>query len=241
MEKAQYVVVEVISFYRVTMPYCNVCYNKATIVVPTSNCKHGPSTCAHCISTSLSINLNGGSLAICSDITKIPCCGASSCKSHFEETDLKKYLAKNQMKKWYDLAFQVFAKQQPDFRWCSKPSCGSGQIVDGGEESNSFFRCYKCSTLTCVRHRIKMHIGITCSEYDMTGTDHSLSMDEISKSSKPCPRCGEAVNKSDGCDHMTCLCGYEFCYGCLADWKKIINRDNSFHNPGCEWYFSGAE
>mmetsp|Transcript_39516 Transcript_39516/g.85222 ORF Transcript_39516/g.85222 Transcript_39516/m.85222 type:complete len:355 (+) Transcript_39516:38-1102(+) len=29
-----------------------------------------------------------------------------------------------------------------------------------------------------------------------------------------CPGCGSRVQKVDGCDHMTCLCGCEFCFEC---------------------------
>ena len=29
-----------------------------------------------------------------------------------------------------------------------------------------------------------------------------------------CNRCKFIVEKSQGCDHMTCRCGYEFCYIC---------------------------
>ena len=220
---------------------CNICYEKKEVLVPTSTCSHDAGTCMSCIQESLKMNMNGGSLAICSDITKIPCCGGFNCKEHFEEKDLRNYLDKQQMAKWNDLAFQAFAKKQDDFRWCSEPSCGSGQFVDGGLESNTFFKCHKCRKMTCVRHRIPMHVGISCFEYDMIGTDYSRTMDEIAKSSKPCPACGEAVLKSDGCDHMTCLCGYQFCYRCLADWKLIITNDNSYHNPGCEWYFVNDE
>lgn len=31
---------------------------------------------------------------------------------------------------------------------------------------------------------------------------------------KRCVRCQFWVQKNDGCDHMTCRCGYEFCYIC---------------------------
>ena len=29
-----------------------------------------------------------------------------------------------------------------------------------------------------------------------------------------CPGCGIRTNKTEGCDHITCLCGYQFCYRC---------------------------
>merc|ERR1711964_440159 len=34
-----------------------------------------------------------------------------------------------------------------------------------------------------------------------------------------CRRCGNGVQKSEACDHMTCKCGHGFCYLCGEDWK----------------------
>ena len=34
-----------------------------------------------------------------------------------------------------------------------------------------------------------------------------------------CPHCGHGVEKRDGCDHMTCRCGADFCWLCGADYN----------------------
>ncbi len=31
---------------------------------------------------------------------------------------------------------------------------------------------------------------------------------------KPCPKCGEGLEKSVACNHMTCTCKTHFCYIC---------------------------
>jgi IBR domain, a half RING-finger domain len=41
----------------------------------------------------------------------------------------------------------------------------------------------------------------------------------VAKVSKPCPHCHSPVEKRGGCKHITCRCGYQFCYGCLAPWN----------------------
>ena len=37
---------------------------------------------------------------------------------------------------------------------------------------------------------------------------------------KRCTQCKFIVVKNDGCDHMTCRCGYEFCYVCGGKYQR---------------------
>jgi len=36
-----------------------------------------------------------------------------------------------------------------------------------------------------------------------------------------CPQCKEGVEKSEGCLHMKCRCGFEFCYDCCAPFEGV--------------------
>ena len=36
---------------------------------------------------------------------------------------------------------------------------------------------------------------------------------------KNCPNCKKIVERTSGCHHMTCVCGYEFCYLCEREYK----------------------
>jgi len=55
---------------------------------------------------------------------------------------------------------------------------------------------------------------------------------------KRCPSCGNACIKEDGdsCDHMTCLCGKEFCWTCLADRDVILHHGNHYHKRHCRFF-----
>lgn len=37
---------------------------------------------------------------------------------------------------------------------------------------------------------------------------------------RKCPKCVHWIEKSSGCNHMTCKCGYEFCYSCGKSYGK---------------------
>ncbi len=47
---------------------------------------------------------------------------------------------------------------------------------------------------------------------------------------KLCPKCQLIIEKWMGCNHMTCKCGYQFCWNCLNSWsnhtkcKKIVKN-----------------
>ena len=36
-----------------------------------------------------------------------------------------------------------------------------------------------------------------------------------------CRKCGQGVERSEGCHHMTCICGHEYCNKCGADFKGV--------------------
>ena len=48
----------------------------------------------------------------------------------------------------------------------------------------------------------------------MAEEDESVNQWATSVGAKRCTRCKYWVHKNEGCDHMTCRCGYQFCYVC---------------------------
>jgi IBR domain, a half RING-finger domain len=68
------------------------------------------------------------------------------------------------------------------------------------------------SKLSIARQLISERMAFLASESDEKGAR------AVAKMSKPCPHCHSPVEKRGGCKHITCRCGYQFCYGCLARW-----------------------
>jgi Zinc finger, C3HC4 type (RING finger) len=78
---------------------------------------------------------------------------------------------------------------------------------------------------------------------DTSNTLDELTLHWLQANAKACPGCGNYIEKNHGCNHMTCLCGVRFCYGCgwagrccvciPTDWDDLP-WNNSHHIPQ-EW------
>ncbi len=53
---------------------------------------------------------------------------------------------------------------------------------------------------------------------------------------RSCEKCGHVGALPEACNHITCCCGYQFCFLCLAPHLQYVNHDLSYHRPGCDFY-----
>ncbi|RPA83188.1 hypothetical protein BJ508DRAFT_207407 [Ascobolus immersus RN42] len=76
-------------------------------------------------------------------------------------------------------------------------------------------KCIKCKEATCI------HCGKDVHEGDCPEDEGMQKLLELSKQEKwtRCSKCKRFVEKVVGCDHITCPCGYQFCYLCGALWE----------------------
>eukprot|EP00981_Chlorochromonas_danica_P013636 scaffold6591_cov328-Ochromonas_danica.AAC.10 len=94
--------------------------------------------------------------------------------------------------------------------------------------SNGHVFCLQCNEVA--------HTPCSCSDYlrwaqlvaqeiKTTQIQEASNSDEIANAlwvaanTKRCPRCGTAIEKDEGCNHMSCRkCRKEFCWICMQDW-----------------------
>lgn len=75
--------------------------------------------------------------------------------------------------------------------------------------------CPVCYQGTCPKCRGNAHEG-TCV-YEVSDHDDWADMERDGVVN--CPRCSAMVTIIDGCNHLTCRCGAEFCYLCGKTWR----------------------
>ena len=99
--------------------------------------------------------------------------------------------------------------------YCANVACGSF-IPPTNYHGPDLARCDQCHRETCRHCRTRDHAGRGCTSD--TATDQVRALAAI-VGWKTCPNCQNMVERADGCLHMSCRCGAEFCYRCGGLWS----------------------
>jgi len=116
--------------------------------------------------------------------------------------------------------------------YCPNKKCkgSEGITLDEkkGESTGMICPFEKCGKTWCTACRINpYHDGYTCSQAKRFKMLKNPSDSElyIIKTTQTCPKCNQAIEKSDGgCDHMKCICGTYFCYVCKEKLDSKYNK-----------------
>ncbi|KAF7510716.1 hypothetical protein GJ744_006082 [Endocarpon pusillum] len=100
--------------------------------------------------------------------------------------------------------------------YCANPRCS---VFLGQREKGAHLdACLECGTSTCLScgNMEPLHDHDECPS-ETTRVSHQ----ELINSGKlqQCPGCPEVVELREACNHITCLCGTEFCFSCGQFWR----------------------
>eukprot|EP00252_Welwitschia_mirabilis_P013579 TRINITY_DN2986_c0_g1_i1.p1 TRINITY_DN2986_c0_g1~~TRINITY_DN2986_c0_g1_i1.p1 ORF type:complete len:220 (-),score=28.76 TRINITY_DN2986_c0_g1_i1:183-842(-) len=86
--------------------------------------------------------------------------------------------------------------------------------------------CPECHRLFCAECAVPWHSSMTCEEYQSLPADERNSDDVTlhrlaqNRRWRRCQECRRMIELTQGCFHMTCWCGHEFCYACGAEYRN---------------------
>ena len=110
-----------------------------------------------------------------------------------------------------------------EYSSCPTPGCEYMFFFHPGEHN---FLCPLCHKNYCLNCKDDWHSGMTCQQYkdsrDVNKLDNQFFEFVKGAKFKMCPKCKYWVEKNQGCNHMRCRCGADFCYLCgdFMDMKK---------------------
>ncbi|KAH7393088.1 hypothetical protein BKA66DRAFT_320879 [Pyrenochaeta sp. MPI-SDFR-AT-0127] len=108
----------------------------------------------------------------------------------------------------------------PNPTYCANAACAAF-IPPANYFGPDSARCDNCNTDTCRHCRTMGHVGRGCTTDQATEQVRALA---AVVGWKTCPACTTMVERRDGCLHMTCRCGAEFCYRCGGYWQVCRSR-----------------
>ncbi|OKL63336.1 hypothetical protein UA08_02115 [Talaromyces atroroseus] len=105
--------------------------------------------------------------------------------------------------------------------YCPSKDCGEwikpSQIFKHRDTGRKYGQCSRCKTKVCCMCRGKWH----GNKKECPKDESVQKLEEMAQQQgwKRCYDCSSLVELKEGCNHMTCRCGAQFCMVCGAKWK----------------------
>ena len=209
---------------------CKICYSNVRPAECVVSCKHNHQWCRECLAGYLSSKIAENSLSVlCPDIDGPRRCTEVMSEELILDVCEEETLVK--FRRWRAIASNPHLRECPGLTE-SGEVCGHSQA---GKPRKPQMTCEKCGYVYCYHHA-NAHPGVSCKAYEKAQRRaESESLWLINQCSKPCPKCGIATQKSDGCNHMTCReCEQDWCWICGRKTGKHGGNHYAPFNPfGC--------
>lgn len=105
-------------------------------------------------------------------------------------------------------------------RFCPTPNCESIVDLSGFSHKQTKINCGVCKLEFCKVCNFPWHEGQDCEQVLKQEFGEFVESKYVNK----CPKCSTRVEKSAGCQHMTCgLCRYEWCWVCGMSYNSLVH------------------
>ncbi|XP_019198322.1 PREDICTED: E3 ubiquitin-protein ligase RNF144A-like [Ipomoea nil] len=200
---------------------CEICMDTKTeneMFRRCDSCTH--SYCSACIgrhvAAKIQENVSGG--VKCPDV---------SCKGIIEPQHCRSIIPRQVLDRWESAVCESMILASQKF-YCPYKDC-SAMMVDDGGETVTASECPNCRRLFCAQCKVAWHAGKDCREFQSLNIEDSergiedVMLMELAEENqwRRCPRCSIYVERRDGCLHISCRCGQEFCYRCGAIYSLV--------------------
>ncbi|CAD8143786.1 unnamed protein product [Paramecium octaurelia] len=134
-------------------------------------------------------------------------CPNLQCREEILRDDLESIVSNQVMDRIEKIAFNQYLLQNPNVFQCPTENCKGIYEIEGPIQV-----CMICQNLFCTRCRRLYHEGV-CGEQSFINAAQEARY-------RQCSQCQRWIEKTAGCNHITCKCGFQFCYLCGAVWVR---------------------
>lgn len=199
---------------------CSLCCDdKPPSMLLTLRCSH--KFCSQCLKTYANDKVEAGQVPIR--------CPEMRCNYLLSKSECKKFLPVVS----YDVlekAIEECNLLSSDKIYCPYQNClallDPREAISSDESNECCIECPVCQRSICVNCGVPWHNSLSCGEYQDLPLDerdssdltlHCLAQD---RGWRRCQLCRRMIELAQGCYHMTCWCGHEFCYSCGAEYRE---------------------
>ncbi|XP_062323102.1 probable E3 ubiquitin-protein ligase RNF217 [Osmerus eperlanus] len=196
---------------------CRICLDDKHIK-PLHCCKKA--VCEECLKRYISSQVRVGRADIICPITE--------CSGFLEESVVVSHLANEEVAKYH--YFLELGRLDASTKPC--PQCSlftslktrSLQTPSRAEHKYKV-QCSKCHFVWCFKCHAPWHQGLKCRDYrrgDKLLRTWASVVEHGQRNAQKCPRCKIHIQRTEGCDHMTCTqCNTNFCYRCGEKYRHL--------------------
>ncbi|OAG44198.1 hypothetical protein AYO21_01655 [Fonsecaea monophora] len=192
---------------------CPICFCEAENPVQTS-CKH--TYCLECFEDSCK-----SAASTSKNDFQVKCQGnGGTCSTIFTLQELKERLSSSVFESVLRSSFEEYLQRHPEaFHYCSTPDCDYVYRCTAASNLRSpACRCPNCLESVCTSCHAR-HDDLTCAQYKDIASGGYEALERLKKklNIKDCPKCTTPIEKTDGCNHITCRgCKAHLCWVCMA-------------------------
>ncbi|KAL4267800.1 RBR-type E3 ubiquitin transferase [Pleurotus pulmonarius] len=185
---------------------CPVCYDRVSNPL-VLGCKHV--YCTPCMRHLLTS-------AEESDKFPLTCVG-EGCRELIPIPVVQRFLTPASFARLLEVAFTFHVTTNPrTLKYCRTPDCV--QIYRATEDrarTDCAVQCPSCFSVICSACHEDGHEGMACADARLLRDRDDMSEAWI-RQAKKCPNCQAPIEKSGGCNHMSCRCGAHICWKCMG-------------------------
>ncbi|KAK9804884.1 hypothetical protein WJX72_010088 [[Myrmecia] bisecta] len=208
---------------------CGICLEEVKSICGVAGCGH--QFCNSCLGQHISTRIQSKRVPIR--------CPEHECATLIDGRECRKLLqssgaSANLLEELLQLEIEASIPEEQRI-YCPNPRCALLLVRDDqgtAARQNVRSRCPACQQLMCASCRAAWHTGLTCEEFRRRPSPEERAFLALVHSSrwKACPKCKRVIQRSAGCNHMTCKCGTHFCYRCGAAYPVI----SGYPQPACK-------